>query len=404
MNNKPLKKREIIKIFKSIKILKKKIQIIDIKNSIGRILAEDLLSTINVPPFNNSAVDGYAIKDSDLSLKKFRLIGRIVAGDNKNISLKSGEAVRIFTGARMPKNSNTVVMQENSKEKDNFVSFLKLPNKNDNCRFFGEDIKKDLKILSKGDIIKTNNQSLIASIGLKKIKVYEKLKIGFFTSGNELRNPKRKISGSQIYNSNRYALFSLIKQSGFDVKDLGALQDNEKKVKLAISNAIKKFDILITTGGASVGDEDYLIDVIDKIGKIIFWKAAIKPGRPLAFGYIKKKPIICLPGNPVSVFLLFAMLIKSFLYKCNGSKWYEPIFQPAKINFNMKKKTNRMEWLRVKINKDVSKEIILEKYPKQGSGIISSIAFSDGIIEIPENVFRIKTGDIYKFYSKESLF
>ena len=168
MNNKPLKKREIIKIFKSIKILKKKIQIIDIKNSIGRILAEDLLSTINVPPFNNSAVDGYAIKDSDLSLKKFRLIGRIVAGDNKNISLKSGEAVRIFTGARMPKNSNTVVMQENSKEKDNFVSFLKLPKKNDNCRSFGEDIKKDLKILSKGDIIKTNNQSLIASIGLKK--------------------------------------------------------------------------------------------------------------------------------------------------------------------------------------------------------------------------------------------
>ena len=173
---------------------------------------------------------------------------------------------------------------------------------------------------------------------------------------------------------------------------------------MAISNAIKKFDILITTGGASVGEEDYLIGVIDKIGKIIFWKAAIKPGRPLAFGYIKKKPIICLPGNPVSVFLLFAMLIKSFLYKYNGSKWYEPIFQPAKINFNMKKKTNRMEWLRVKINKYISKEIILEKYPKQGSGIISSIAFSDGIIEIPENVFRIKTGDIYKFYSKESLF
>ena len=167
---------------------------------------------------------------------------------------------------------------------------------------------------------------------------------------------------------------------------------------------IDKFDVIITTGGASVGEEDHLINILKKIGKLIFWKIAIKPGRPLAFGFIKNKPIICLPGNPVSVFLLYAMLIKPFLYKLASNKWKKQNSIPAKINFRMKKKTARMEWLRVIIDKNIQNELVVKKYPKQGSGIISSIAFSDGIIEIPEYKSELKKGDIFDFYPSDFLF
>jgi len=405
MNNKPLTKKEVVKIFKSIEKLRKSIVNIDIENSNKRILAEDIISSINVPPFKNSAVDGYAIMNSDINYNgKFRIIEKVLAGDSKDIRIKSGEAIRVFTGARLPENADTIVMQENALEENSYVTFLKNPKKNENCRLAGEDIMKNQLVFKKGTIIELNNQSILASIGLNKIKIFKKLSIGFFTSGNELKNPTKKLFGSHIYNSNRYALFSLISQSGFDATYIGTLKDNFEYIESSIIKAIKNFDIIITAGGASVGDEDHLVKIINKIGKLIFWKVAIKPGRPISFGFIKQKPIICLPGNPVSVFLLFSMLIKPFLYQLSGAKWNEPKSVPAKINFSMKKKTARMEWLRVIIDKKVSNELVVSKYPKQGSGIISSIAFSDGIIEIPENQTELKPGDVFKFYSVDSLF
>ena len=405
MNKKPINKKEVIRIFKSVKVSNNKIEIINLGNSINRILAEDIKSPINVPPFNNSAVDGYAIKNSDAGLKiRFKIIGKILAGENKKIYLKSGEAVRIFTGAKMPNNAKTVIMQENAIERNGMVVFVKNPKKNQNCRLLGEDVLKNKIVLKIGEVIKSNNQSILASIGRNKIKVFKKLSIGFFTSGNELRNPSKNLSGSKINNSNKYAISSLIKEIGFNVKNLGVLRDNEIEINESITRNIKNFDIIITTGGASVGDEDHLIKIIKKIGILKFWKVAIKPGRPLGFGFIKNKAIICLPGNPVSVFLLFAMLIRPFLYKLAGSNWKEPKSIPGIIKFNMKKKTKRMEWLRVIIDNTKSDKLLLKKYDKQGSGIISSIAFSDGIIEIPENRSSLKAGDVFKFYPNEYLF
>ena len=405
MNKKPINKKEVIRIFKSVRVSNKKIEIINLSNSINLILAEDIKSLINVPTFNNSAVDGYAIKNSDISLKiKFKIIEKILAGDNKEIVLKSGEAVRIFTGAKMPKNSKTVIMQENAIEKNGMVTFLKNPKKNQNCRLLGEDILKNKIVLKAGDVIKSNNQSILASIGRNKIKVFKKLSVGFFTSGNELKNPGKNLSGSKINNSNKYAISSLIKEIGFNVKNLGVLRDNEIEINKLIMRNIKNFDVIITTGGASVGDEDHLIKTIKKIGILKFWKIAIKPGRPLGFGFIKNKAIICLPGNPVSVFLLFAMLVRPFLYKLAGSNWKEPKSIPGIVKFNMKKKTKRMEWLRVIIDKAKSDKLLLKKYDRQGSGIISSIAFSDGIIEIPENCSYLNAGDVFKFYPNEYLF
>tara|TARA_Y100000590_G_C15672108_1_gene996629 strand:+ start:535 stop:1752 length:1218 start_codon:yes stop_codon:yes gene_type:complete len=405
MNNKPLKKNEVIKIFKSIKKLKTKIVNVNIENSNKCILAEDIISSINVPPFKNSAVDGYAIRNKDINYNgKFKIIEKILAGENKDVELKLGETIRVFTGARLPKNAQTVIMQENAIEENNYVTFLQNPKKNQNRRLAGEDIKKNKLVFKKGTIIELSNQSILASIGLNKIKIYKKLSIGIFTSGNELKNPTKKLIGSQINNSNRYALFSLISQAGFKTTYIGTLKDNLKNIESSIGKAVKKFDIIITTGGASVGDEDHLVKIINRMGKLIFWKIAIKPGRPVSFGFIKKKPIICLPGNPVSVFLLFSMLIKPFFYHLSGSEWIEPKSVPAKINFDMKKKTERMEWLRVIVDNKMINELTVSKYNKQGSGIISSIAFSDGIIEIPEDYSELKSGDVFRFYSKDALF
>tara|TARA_B100000029_G_scaffold488507_1_gene545148 strand:+ start:746 stop:1963 length:1218 start_codon:yes stop_codon:yes gene_type:complete len=405
MNLKPLKKNKVVNLLKSYKnrrLAEEKIRVISANN---RILSKNIYSKINTPPFNNSAVDGYVIRNLDIKNgQKYEVIKRLKAGGEDRIVLKKNQAARIFTGAVMPINSCTVVMQENAIEENGFVKFIKKPKKNANWRLAGEDVRKNRLLLKKGTLIKPETLSFLASVGLNNIYVYKKVSIGFFTSGNELKNPTTKLIGSQINNSNRFALYSLLKKSGFDVIDLGVLKDNRRKINKSLTKASKKFDILITSGGASVGDEDHLINVLREIGKINFWKIAIKPGRPLAFGEINKRPIFCLPGNPVSVFLLFAMIVKPFLLKLSGTKWQNPKHILAKINFSMKKKTQRMEWLRVNVKKTNSNELIVKKFPKQGSGIISSIVFSDGIIEIPENKSFLKPGDVFKFYPSETLY
>tara|TARA_B100001029_G_scaffold172328_1_gene169991 strand:- start:229 stop:1443 length:1215 start_codon:yes stop_codon:yes gene_type:complete len=404
MNRFPLTKKEIIDFFNKQKKLISSSEIIDLRYSNGRILAQDLKSQINLPPFNNSAVDGYAIIKKDLNLKKiFTCTRRVAAGDNKKIIIKSGEAVRVFTGARMPSNSSTVVMQENVMMDGNKIRILKTPLFGDNYRLKGEDIKKNKKILLKGTAINQQNLNLIAAAGIRKIKVYKKINIGFFTNGNELRRPTNKLKNAEINNSNYYALNSLLDKNYINKKYLGNLRDNLKSVKNNLINASIKFNIIITAGGASVGDEDHLINALSSLGKIYFWRAAIKPGRPLAFGKIKKCYVVCLPGNPVSVQLLYAMLIKPLIIKLCGSVLKLPASSKIYANFNMKKKTKRMEWLRVtKTTKN--KKDFANKYPKQGSGMISSVSYSSGIIEISEEISLIKKGDIFEFYDFENLF
>ena len=328
-------------------------------------MAKDIKSKINLPPFNNSAVDGYAILDKDIKTNNGLICKRrIAAGDDKSFKMSKGEVVRIFTGAKMPLNSRTVVMQENVKRTDNKIIVKKLPRVGENHRLKGEDIKINQVILKKNTNIDTTNLNLIAAIGIKKIPVFKKIKIGYYC---------------------------------------GNLKDNFKIIEKKLSYNSKKFNLLITAGGASVGEEDYLINVIKKTGKILFWKAAIKPGRPIAFGKINNCYIICLPGNPVSVHLLYAFIVKPYIDYIAGAKFSLPMPEKIKVNFRMHKKTKWMEWLRVRKKKKNS-EFILEKYPEQGSGMISSMAYSDGIIEIPEEVSQVKPGEFYHYYDFKILF
>jgi len=405
MNKTPLKKLTIFNLLKKINIVNLGKENIALGSSLGRYLNVDLKSKINLPPFNNSAVDGYAILKTDILLKNKNLIitQRLAAGDYNINTLKKGEAARIFTGARMPLNSKTVVMQENVNADTNQISIIKMPTYGENCRLKGEDILKRKKILFKGEKINSTNINLIAAIGKKKIIVKKKLKIGFYTNGNELREPSENLKGSEINNSNFFSLKALLNKPFLESKYLGVLKDHQKIIEKCLLQSISKFNVIITTGGASVGEEDHLIKTINKLGKVYFWKTAIKPGRPLAIGKIKNTIVICLPGNPVSVHLLFAMIVEPFLkYLCNG-KLISPKSVLAKTDFTMKKKHKRLEWLRVSIKKK-EKNLVVRKYKKQGSGMISSMVFADGILEIPENIKLISKNDYFNFYSFEDLF
>ena len=403
MNKKPLTKVAILSLLKKIKKINLGRETLILDKTVGRFLDQNIVSKINLPPFKNSAVDGYAINQKDILIKNINLTfnQRLIAGGERSKDIKKGEAARIFTGARMPRNSQTVIMQENVIKIDNLIKIIKMPKYGENCRMAGEDISKGQKIFSKGNVIDSTNINLIAAIGKKYIAVKKKLNVGFFTSGNELTDPTEKLLGSQINNSNYYSLNALLKTDYINSKYLGNLRDDEKIITSKFLKYTNKYNVIITTGGASVGEEDYLIKVIKKIGKIYFWKTAIKPGRPLAIGKIKNTLFICLPGNPVSVHLLYGMIIKPFLkFLCNGELNLPKSFL-VKTDFTMRKKNMRLEWLRVKLNKN---KLIVSKYPKQGSGMISSMVFADGILEVPENIKIINKGDYFNFYSFESLF
>ena len=404
MNKKPLYLKQIISFVKKQSILVKQIELINLLNAEDKILAENIYSKINLPPFKNSAVDGYAILKYDLNnSQKIISKTRIAAGDSKEVKINKGEVVRIFTGAKMPLNSNTVVMQENTKLENNKLKLLKIPHYGENCRHKGEDISKGKLVLKKGSKIDVKNLNLIAAIGYNKVKVYSKIKVGFFTSGNELVKPTTKLTKSKINNSNFFLLNSLLNKNYISKRFLGNLSDNYKKVENNLLKNISKFNMIITTGGASVGDEDHLVKALENNGKIFFWRAAIKPGRPIAVGKIQNTYIVCLPGNPVSVQLLYAFIVKPLILKLLGAPLKKISAEKLKTNFSMIKKTKRLEWLRVS-KKFINNEYVIVKHPKQGSGMISSISYSDGIVEIPEHVSSIKKGDIFDYYDFDKLF
>ena len=278
MNKKPIKKSSIFNLLKKIKKIKLGDEIIALENSNNRFLSKAIKSKINLPPFKNSAVDGYALLKIDIlkNKNKLKISKRIKAGDKASIKLSAGKAARIFTGAKMPINSSTVVMQENVTKFKDEILINKLPFFGENCRKSGEDISKGQKILSTGDRITKNNINLIAAIGKNKVLVKKKINIGFYTSGNELTQPTENLKNSMINNSNFYSINALLDQPYIKKKYLGVLKDSEHLIEKSFLNNIHNFNVIITTGGASVGEEDHLIKIIKKIGKVFFLENCYK--------------------------------------------------------------------------------------------------------------------------------
>ena len=383
-----------------------KTEAVSLDDSLGRILASDIHSTINVPGFDNSAMDGYtiALNDSQVAQENlsFKVVDRIAAGSTGK-DLNSGSAARIFTGAPIPKGANTVVMQEECKlsEDKSQITVARAINLNENIRPTGNDILKGNVILSSGKQIKPQDISLVASVGVGELVVFKKIKVGVFFTGDELVEPGNPLSPGKIYNSNRYALVALLKQVGCDVINLGNIEDKLDTTCDALEALESQCDLIMTTGGVSVGEEDHVKPAVEKLGELNLWKIRMKPGKPLAYGKVKQTPFIGLPGNPVSSFVTFCIFSLPFIKKMQGNSNYESKILKVKTNFDCKRAKPRREYARVRI--DHSTETPLANlFPKQGSDVMSSVVWADGIIEIPENT-TFETGTILNYYSMSEL-
>lgn len=358
-------------------------------SAVGLTLAESVVSEIDVPPHDNSAMDGYAFNSKDLSSRgsvsdeqlSLSVSQRIPAGFAP-APLERNTIARIFTGAPVPEGADTVIMQEDCNEADGVVSFPASFKAGAHIRKKGEDIRAGSEILAAGRRLSPQDIGLAASVGVGHLSVYRPLKIALLCSGDELLEPGQPPEPGKIYNSNRYLLEPLLKQQGFDVLDMGTVEDTLEATLAALEQAANESDVVITTGGVSVGEEDYIKAAVEALGGMNLWKVAIKPGKPFAFGHIQQTPFIGLPGNPVSVFATFLLLGLPYLQQLQGGSWsHWPTTQLAAA-FDVKKAGKRDEFLRVK--RVVSgTSTVLKKYPNQSSGVLSSAAWCDGFALIP---------------------
>jgi len=372
---------------------------VPLKDSLSRVLAEDLVSPMNVPPHDNSAVDGYAVFHADLDPDNPTILpvnGRIAAGHPFERAAERGEALRIFTGAPMPEAADTVIMQEDTIEEDGKVTIKPGVKKGANRRKAGEDVSQGAAIIEKGSQLRPQEIGLAASVGYRTLPVYKKLRVAVFSTGDEVRDPGATLPAGGIYDSNRYILMTQLKGLGCDVTDLGILPDQLPAIRGALDDAAANHDVLITSGGVSLGEEDHVKAAVEALGELHFWKLAIKPGRPIALGQVKGKTFIGLPGNPVAALVTFLRIGRPVLMRLSGRAIIDAPTYKVRAGFSCNKKAGRREWLRARLGQDAEGPLAL-KFHSEGSGILSSMVFSDGLIELTEETTEVKEGDLIDF-------
>ncbi|WP_417820100.1 gephyrin-like molybdotransferase Glp [Terasakiella sp.] len=372
-----------------------------LRQCVGKILAEDIISPRNVPPHDNSAMDGYALRFADLNANgetKLPVTARIAAGHPMDRPLKPGETFRIFTGAPMPQGADTVVMQENTCEKDGIVTFAQgcAAKQGANRRKAGEDIQTGDVVLKKGRKLRAADIGVCASIGKTDLNVYVPLKIAVFSTGDEIRDPGQDLEDGCIYDINRYTVMSMLDSMGFEVTDLGILPDDLTTITDALKHAAQDHDILFTSGGVSMGEEDHVKSAVKTLGKIDFWRIAIKPGRPIALGDIAGKPFIGLPGNPVATLVTFMMIARPMIAGFSGRSDIQSRSYKVAAAFELDHKGGRYEWQRAYL-KDTPYGPVVELFHTTGSGVLTSMVKTDGLVEIPDHVHKIEAGDLVDF-------
>lgn len=353
----------------------------------GRTLAADLVSPVNVPPADNSAMDGYALRFADWAGPDAELLlsQRITAG-SVPFELEPGTAARIFTGAEVPPGADTVVMQENCEESEGRVRILKMPANGANIRPLGQDVKKEQTVLKAGQRLRPQEIGLAASLGFAEVSVYRRLKVAVLSTGDELVDPGTEAGPGQIYNSNRYTMNAQLAAWGFEVVDLGVARDDFEEVKAMMLEAAARADVIVTSGGVSVGEEDHVKAVVDSLGAIGLWRIAVKPGKPFAFGHVGGTPFLGLPGNPVSVFVTLLVIARSYLFACQGTKDSELHAVPQKALFS-KKTSWREDYIRVRSTAEG-----VELYANQSSGALFSTSWADGLVRQAADT-EIREGD-----------
>ena len=380
---------------------------LNIRAALGRVLAEEVISPVNVPQHDNSAMDGYAVRFDDLKQDgeaTLKVIGAAFAGKPFDGSVGPGQAVRIMTGAVIPKGADTVIQQERAKASGDKVAVAPVTKKSSNTRSAGEDLRKGEPALKRGQPLRPAEIGLLASLGIGEVSVYRKLRVAFFSTGDELVPVGSPLGAGQIYDSNRYTIYGMLTRLGCDVLDMGVIRDDPKAVERAFDEAAQSADVVITSGGVSVGEADYVKQILDRLGEVLFWKIAMKPGRPLAYGRIGRAHFFGLPGNPVAVMVTFYQFVRDALLYLQGQITVAPLpTMKVTCTSAIKKAPGRTEFQRGILTRAADGQWTVRTTGDQGSGILSSMSQADCFIVLPTDAGNLPAGAVVDVQLLEGL-
>lgn len=370
-------------------------------DSLDRILASNYMVPADVPPADNSAVDGYAVRAGDLSGEgHLPVSGRVAAGEAPG-SLQPGTAVRIFTGSEIPSGADSVVMQERVTVADGGITVNAPVSEGQNIRRQGQDLTKGELALAKGTKVRPQEMGLLGSMGVARVEVYAKLKVAILTTGDELVDPGQPLGPGQIYNTNRFTMLGLLAKAGCDVVLCETLADTRDATRGTLRRAAAEADLIITSGGVSVGEEDHVRAVLEESGNLSLWRMAIKPGKPLAFGAVSDTPVLGLPGNPAAVLVTFLVVGMPFIRTCQGRTGVRGHGERLPAAFSTEKPSVRREYVRARKGAGDTGPVI-SAYPNQSSGVLSSACWADGLAVVPEND-TVDQGALVTYYSFSEL-
>lgn len=378
----------------------------------GRVLANDVIAPLDLPPFDNSAVDGYAVRHRDLDAKaETRLLtsGRLTAGTAAANGIGAGEAVRIFTGAPMPPDADTVFMQEDVRTEGDAVIVPAGLKSGANRRLAGEDVRKGSVLLPAGRRLSVPDVALAAAVGLTSLRVRRRVRVALFSTGDEIVEPGSPRPTAALYDANRTLLQGLLERLGAAVTDLGIIRDDVVALEKAIAAAAHDHDLVLTSGGVSTGEADHVRDAVLKLGRLVFWRVAIKPGRPVAMAVIRGADtnagaaFVGLPGNPVAAFVTFVRVVRPLLLRLAGANPEPLTALPVRLTFPYKKKSGRREYVRAALRPGADGVIEAVKHPQEGAGVITSLTETDGLAELSEDTTTLEPGAVVGFLSYATL-
>lgn len=372
------------------------VETIPIREALNRVLAETVRSSIDVPAHTNSAMDGYAISGADIpaaGARELAVVGTVMAGKPLAERISSGECARIMTGGKMPAGTDTVLMQEQVQRHDNHITITPAHTAGENVRQAGEDLARGETVFVPGRRLTPADIGMLASIGDATVTVFRKPRVAFFSTGDELCSVGQALEDGQIYDSNRYTLDGMLRRLEVEAIDMGVIADDRGLIEAAFTSAAEEADILITTGGVSVGEADFVKEILEKLGQVGFWKIAMKPGRPLAFGQVDACQFFGLPGNPVSAMVTFYQFVQPAILRMMGIEDVTPKFLRLKTASPLKKRPGRLEFQRGMITTDSNGEMVVSSVGAQGSGILSSMSKANCFIELPLETSAVKVGD-----------
>jgi molybdopterin molybdotransferase len=386
------------------------VETVSLQAAHGRVLARDVLAPIDLPPFDNSAVDGYAVRHADLDGKaesRLVVVERVTAGRAAARALPVGAAIRIFTGAPMPAGADTVFMQEDVRREGDAVIVPAGLARGANRRLAGEDVRAGSIALAAGRRLAAQHVALAAGVGVTALDVFRRVRVAVFSTGDEIVEPGRPRPAAALFDANRYLLIALIERLGGVATDLGILPDNPARLAQAIAAAAAEHDLVVTSGGVSTGEADHVRHAVEAVGRLVFWRVAIKPGRPVAMGVIPGgrggAAFVGLPGNPAAVYVTFARIVRPLLLRLAGAAAAPLVPLPVRSAFAYRKRAGRREYVRVKLARAADGTVEAIKHAQEGAGIITSLTETDGLVELPEDVTTVVPGATVGFLSYAAL-